>query len=127
MDVAVAGSATYRAAKIHMDKRNSFVFTSTVTKPKKEGQVTFVNPKYTDIRALFSGYKKVGIVGGADVYKTMFDAGLLDELYLTIEPVIFGHGRELVKKLNIPAKFSLKSVVRLNTKGTIVLRYEVIH
>jgi len=127
VDAVVAGMSTYAAAKEHIQKRVAYVLTSRVTEIKVEGTVTFVNPNVTDLGSLLSGFKKVGIVGGADAYRTMFDLGLCDELYLTIEPVAFGRGRELMTETKMPVQFKLLSLKKLNPRGSIVLRYEVLH
>ena len=119
----VAGSRTYSVAKDHIDKRVAYVFTSKVTKPKVIGSVTFLNPKHTDIGTLCSKHKTVAIVGGAEAYQTMLDLGLFDELYLTIEPVILGGGKQLFAGGELHADCKLVSVKKLNSRGTIVLRY----
>jgi dihydrofolate reductase len=127
VDVVVAGSTTYEAAKKHISKRVAYVLTSTVSEPRTEGSVTFVNPDVTDLAALLGKYARVGIVGGADAYRTMFDLGLCDELYLTIEPVACGRGRELLTETREPVRLRLISTKKLNRAGTIVLHYEVLH
>lgn len=38
------------------------------------------------------GYESVAIAGGATVYSAFLKAGLVNELYLTVEPVLFGTG-----------------------------------
>lgn len=38
------------------------------------------------------GYKKVAIAGGGEIYSMFLRAGLVTDLYLTIEPVLFGEG-----------------------------------
>ena len=119
----VVGSRTYRAAKDHIDKRVACVFTSKVTKPKITGSVTFLNPKRTDIGSLCEKHKTVAIVGGSEVYQTMLDYGLFDELHLTIEPVVLGGGTPLFSGGELHTDFKLISVKKLNSRGTIVLRY----
>ena len=127
VDAVVAGRSTYEAARMYISKRVAYVLTSTVMEPRTEGTVTFVNPDITDLRALLGKYSRVAVVGGADAYRTMFDLGLCDELYLTIEPVAFGRGRELLTETKNPVRLKLLSTKTLNRAGTIVLRYEVLH
>ncbi|MBU1705597.1 dihydrofolate reductase family protein [Patescibacteria group bacterium] len=38
------------------------------------------------------GYDKVALCGGASVYSAFLQQGLVDDLYLTVEPVLFGKG-----------------------------------
>ena len=127
MDAVVAGRATYDVAKAHMDKRNSYVLTRSVTEAKKEGSVTFVNPAHTDVAALLSKYKNVGNVGGAEAYQTMLDLGLFDDLYLTIEPIVFGRGQALFTGGAKNHSFTLVSAKKLNKKGTLLLHYKITH
>src|SRR3989344_5586514 len=51
---------------------------------------------------------------------------LLDELYLTIEPIVFGHGVSLFDhSQHVPACFSLLSMQKLNANGTVLLHYSL--
>ncbi len=38
------------------------------------------------------GVTKLAVCGGAAIYEAFLSAGLVDELYLTVEPVLFGDG-----------------------------------
>lgn len=44
------------------------------------------------------GFKEVAICGGTTIYTMFMKAGVVDSLYLTIEPVIFGSGIPLFKE-----------------------------
>ena len=122
-DAVVSGHTTYKVAKKYMDKRVSYVLTSKVRDPKVSGTITMLNPKYSNLKKILGGYKKVAIVGGAGVYQAMLDLGLFDELYLTIEPIVFGRGRELFVGGKKNFDFKLKSVKKLNKTGTLLLHY----
>ena len=52
------------------------------------------------------------------------EAGLIDTLYLTIEPVIFGSGIHLFNK-ELDVKLQLQSMQKLNEQ-TVLLEYNVI-
>lgn len=125
-DAIVAGRTTYEVVRERLDRRTTYVLSSGVTSPVVNGSVTTVNPKHADLRTMLSGYGVVAIVGGAEAYQTMLDLGLLDELYLTVEPIIFGRGRELFKggEKNVDCK--LLSSKKLNSRGTMLLRYEIV-
>jgi dihydrofolate reductase len=123
-DVFVVGSNTYRIAKKSLDKRNTVVFTSKVSKSVKKGSVTFVNPKKENIPKFFSQYKSVSVLGGPRVYGYFAEKGLLHTLYLTIEPFIFTKGVPMFTGSKFKKyKFKLISVKKLNKKGTILLKY----
>lgn len=123
-DAVVAGMNTYIAARDHIKKRNAFIFSSHKSKIKKDGNVTFLNPSTVNLREIFSKYKTVAIVGGGQVYQTMLDEDMLDDLYVTIEPVIFGRGKEMFKGGTRMSHFKLQSVKKLNSSGTLLIHYK---
>lgn len=124
-DAVVVGKNTYRAAKKRLDKRVTFVLSSTVKTPAQKGAVTFVNPAHTNLKKLFSRYGNVAVVGGARVYQTMLDKGLLDELYVTVEPLIFGRGKAMFEGGSKTKQLKLVSVKKLNSRGTLLLHYKI--
>jgi len=65
-------------------------------------------------------------VGGGQIAALFLKAQLIDELWLTIEPRIFGIGASFVndEKLNIELK--LLSCEQANEQGTLILKYKVI-
>lgn len=64
-----------------------------VPAPRIEG-VEFVNEPVTDLVARLEreGVTALAVCGGANVYAQFLQAGLVNELYLTVEPVLFGDG-----------------------------------
>ena len=123
VDAVVVGRNTYEAAKERLQKRNTFVFSSRPKTLVRKEKVTFINPDEVDLKTLFQEYKKVAIVGGGQVYQTMLNLGLLDELYLTIEPVVFGYGKNMFAGGAKKFSFALKSIKKLNSRGTLLLHY----
>jgi len=69
------------------------------------------------------GYKEVAICGGAQIYTMFMEAKLVDTLYLTVEPILFGSGIRLFNK-EIDVKLQLKSMKKLNNT-TVLLEYSV--
>lgn len=124
-DAVVVGRNTYLSVASRLQKRTTFVLSSRVKNTLKKGSVTFVNPKSQNLKKLFSAYKTVAIVGGARVYQTMLDNGLLDELYVTIEPLVFGRGIPMFSDGSKTRRFELVSIKKLNTKSTILLHYRL--
>ena len=66
------------------------------------------------------------LVGGSKIYSSFMKEGLVDELYLTIEPVVFGNGKNLFSDESFETKLELVSSKKLNKKGTILLKYRVL-
>jgi dihydrofolate reductase len=91
------------------------------------GSMEFVSVAPTQLVSQLQarGYTSILLLGGSSNV-AFLRAGLVDDLYLTIEPAIFGEGLPLAEGL--PAAISLKLVEmeQLNRQGTSLLHYEVI-
>ena len=126
-DVIVVGRNTYEVSHGPLSKRNCIVITSRVaTTTEPTALCRYVNPKTVNIKTLVQslGYRNICILGGTRTYSLMLKLGLIDELFLTIEPLLFGSGLSL---FDLPLKnaplFRLVSVKKLNRRGTILLHY----
>jgi dihydrofolate reductase len=71
------------------------------------------------------GYKNLLLVGGGGTNTAFFQAQLVDELWLTIEPKIFGKGKMIVNQTPMDIQLKLEMVKKLNKQGTILLKYRV--
>lgn len=124
-DAVVVGRNTYEAAKASLSKRNTFVFSTRFKRIQKRAGVTFLNPATVDVEELLRAYQNVAIVGGGGVYRFMLEKGLMDELYVTVEPLVFGRGKEMFSGGTKTARLRLVSVRKLNKAGTLLLHYRV--
>lgn len=68
------------------------------------------------------GHTEAVIIGGASTAAEFLKAGLVNELRLVIEPVVFGGGLPLLKDVNLDFQLQLSSVKHLNP-NTVELRY----
>lgn len=60
----------------------------------------------------FAGDKDIAIAGGADVIQQTINAGLMDELWINLVPVLLGGGIRLFDAIeNAPLKLSFKQVL----------------
>ena len=124
-DVVIVGRRTYEIAQKPLAKRNCIVFTRSVEQAvKKNKRCVYFNPQKGDLEAFLKehGYKNVCVLGGAQTYSWFLKRGLTDDLYLTIEPVVFGKGVSLFTAPSC-SPFTLASVKRLNQKGSLLLHY----
>jgi dihydrofolate reductase len=70
------------------------------------------------------GYKEVAICGGSSIYTHFLKSALVDKIYVTVEPVIFGDG---VKLFNEELDIRLKLVKTEDIgEGTVLLEYDVL-
>lgn len=71
------------------------------------------------------GHQQILLLGGPTINQLFLEAGVVDELWLTVEPVIFGAGKHLVTA-GIEQSLRLVSCEQLNDQGTLLLKYELI-
>lgn len=127
MDAVVVGRNTYSAVAERLRARNTFVLSRCIRRKTRRGTVTFLNPETAHLADLLVPYRTVGVLGGSAVYGYMLENGLLDELFLTIEPLLFGRGSEMCCDVTKTARAQLRSVKRLNHSGTLLLHYIIHH
>lgn len=127
--VIVMGSGTYEAIqkRIKLDeKRLRIVLTRKPDKYKKEavpGQLEFSSETPRQLINRLINYREILLVGGSQVYASFLKEGLVDEIYLTIEPVLFGKGKNLFAEGKFNSNLKLERLERLNKKGTLLLKY----
>ena len=134
-NLIVMGRKTFEASRpvIKLEKGKSrIVLTHHPEKYSKEsvkGQLEFSNETLEKLvkRMEGLGYKKILLVGGATINGLFLKKNLIDELYLTIEPKIFGSGKNIIEGQLLDKFLQLINVKKLNKKGTLLLKYVLIH
>jgi dihydrofolate reductase len=126
-DVYVVGNNTYKTAEEPLSKRNCIIFTRSVQDTERRGaNLLFYNAAgTTSIESLLEPYRSVALLGGAQVYSYFLERDLIDELYLTIEPIVFGNGINLFQhEGESTTRLRLASMRQLNEQGTLLLHYQ---
>lgn len=129
--VLVMGRRTYEAVQpVPSPDKLRIVLTTQPDQFSKQvvpGALEFMNrdPKKVIQELTERGYETALLVGGAPVHAAFLQAGLVDELYLTIEPALFGAGRPFIEGA-VDTSMKLLEVKQLNDKGTLLLHYQVI-
>lgn len=133
--VIVMGSQTYESARsvIRLSPdvlrvvltRNSEKYAKEVV----EGQLECSSLSPTALVAELKrrGFARVALVGGVQIAAEFLRAGLVDELFLTLEPVFFAQGlgwEDLVKEYRVD--FKLNTMTRLNDRGTLLLHFHLV-
>ena len=120
--VVVMGSSTYKTIGQPLKERLNIVYSKNQSFPDVEMTQKSPNELITDLEN--RGFKEVAICGGSHIYTMFMKAGLIDTVYLTIEPVLFGKG---VTIFNDDLHFSLKllSSQVSETSGSLLLEYKV--
>jgi len=106
---------------------NSPLERTILRKSSIKDRLEFRNEKSTDLvkRLKREGIKKVLIVGGPRIISELLKGKLIDFLYLTIEPRLFGQGVLLLDSFPIDIELNLVEHKELNKKGTILLKYSL--
>jgi dihydrofolate reductase len=89
------------------------------------GQVEFTNasPAQLFLRFEKEGYEQMLIVGGPHIATSFLKEELIDELWLTIEPKIFGKGLNFAIEEKLDIDLRLLSHEKVNEHGTLITRY----
>jgi dihydrofolate reductase len=119
--VVVMGSKTYATIGKPLKERVNIIYSKDKT---FEGAETTQKSPHELIAELDErGFREVAICGGAHIYSMFMKAGVVDTLYLTIEPIIFGKG---IRLFDDEMLYHLKLINTEHTEnGTVLLEYAV--
>lgn len=120
--VIIMGQNTYETIGRPLPGRLNIVYSRD--KEYEGVEVTQKDPKELLQDLVNRGYQEVAIGGGATIYTMFMEQNLVDKIYLSIEPVLFGKGITLFNK-ELDTKLQLKNVSKLGEQ-TILLEYNVL-
>lgn len=120
--VVIMGLNTFKTMGKPLLGRQNIVYAPPGT--ALEGvEITQDDPKTLLSKLVQKGFTEVAICGGATIYTMFMEAGVIDTLYLTVEPILFGNGIHLFSK-ELDIKLQLASVQKLNEQS-VLLEYSV--
>ncbi|HEY5122989.1 MAG TPA: dihydrofolate reductase [Ignavibacteria bacterium] len=92
------------------------------------GQLEFRSESPDQLVKLFEkeGHEHMLVVGGPHIATSFLKKQLVDELWLTIEPKIFGAGGNFVIEEKLDINLQLISCESVNKQGTLFTKYAVI-
>ena len=128
----IMGSNTFNADPIKPSPNQLLVImTSEPSKYKKyevSGQLEFSDKSPGQLTLHFAkqGYDQMSVVGGAHISTSFLKEQLIDELWLTIEPRIFGVGSNFAIEEKLDINLHLISCEKINEKGTLLTKYAVL-
>jgi dihydrofolate reductase len=131
----VFGSVTYEWVLGHIARGGSWPYAgrpcwvlSSRTLPQPDGgEVTVVDASVTDLHdelVAAAGDRKLWVVGGGNVASQFADAGLLDEVWVTVVPVVLGTGKPLFDR-RLPGPPLRLTAALPRPTGMLELRYDV--
>jgi dihydrofolate reductase len=130
--LVIMGSSTFNAEHFSPSSNHLLVvLTKHLLKYKKyevAGQLEFTDKSPDELTAEYQkkGFKKMVVVGGAHIATSFLKEQLIDELWLTIEPKIFGTGGNFVIEEQLDINLKLTSCEKVNEQGTLITKYDVI-
>lgn len=122
--VIVMGLTTYKTIGKPLPERLNIVYAQKGT-PLIEGvEMTDKSPEelLQDLEA--RGFKEVAICGGSSIYTMFMKSGLVEEIYITLEPRLFGSGIKLFND-KVSAKLSMIESKQLSP-DVLLLHYKVL-
>nr|AIA17914.1 Dihydrofolate reductase [uncultured bacterium] len=120
--VIIMGGTTFRTIGRALPGRRNIVYTKGAI--DVEGiETTSEEPRVLLERLEREGCTEVAICGGAAIYGMFLAADVVTDLYLTIEPVLFGSGISL-SSVSLETIATLKDIRQLN-ESTVLMHYEV--
>jgi dihydrofolate reductase len=129
----ILGRKTYDAAKTFITSASpalKIVLTNDPQKyrlAEKPGRLEFVKDKPRRLidRLRSEGFKTAMLIGGELTNTAFLKAGLIDEIWLTIEPLLLGSGHGLFREDKSSIPLTLFAVKKINQRGTLLLKYRI--
>lgn len=129
---AIIGRKTYEMVKKEGTQLSNILTVVLTHDPallsKKSQNTIFTDKHPRDVLAMLEkkGYKEALVAGGGILNAAFLKEGLIDEMYIDIEPLILGHGIPLFADGNFAPRLKLLEVKQLDNHQTIQLHYNVI-
>jgi dihydrofolate reductase len=133
----VSGSVTYEFILDHLAEGGEWPYKgkpcwvlSSRNLPKPTGEAVDIRiveakvPDLYDEMIAAAGERNLWVVGGGNVASQFADAGLLDEVIVTVVPVVLGEGKPLFDR-RLPAGPMQLTGTRSFDSGMVELRYEI--
>lgn len=120
--VIVMGAKTFATIGKALPLRRTIVYSNnSINAPGVE--VTTLPPAELVAKLEKEGVKELAICGGATIYSMFMKTGVVDSIYLTIEPVIFGSGIPLFRE---PTNTKLELISSDKKDQSIFLEYKIL-
>ena len=131
MKAVVMGKTTYEILiPDHLPLKSEgtlIVLTHDSAAKPSQSNVVFTDKTPQEIVRILEarGHHEAVIIGGTQTLSAFVKSGMVDELYLVVEPVLFGAGLPLLRDVDAEYKMTLLDVQKLNTH-TVQLHYRLI-
>lgn len=123
--VIIMGNSTYKTIGFPLKNRLNCILTRNI-KDKKDikGKLEYFEDLDELLKSLESrGYKEAILCGGAQINSLFIKNNLISEIYITIEPKIFGSGINLFSDTDLDVDLELIESKKMN--NSCILKYKV--
>ncbi|MGB4966170.1 MAG: dihydrofolate reductase family protein [Microgenomates group bacterium] len=132
-NLLVMGSKTYETSKEHMEHAPGKLRVIMTRSPEKYAHEAIPNIlEFTSqsvpelLKELENrGFKDMLLVGGGEINGLFLAAHVVNEVWVTIEPQLFGSGRPIFESPDTYVNLTLQSTQQLNKQGTLLIKYTV--
>lgn len=108
-----------------IDGVTNIVLTNDVTRQDKNRNVVFVSSPQEALKvAKQKGYDKVFLVGGGHVNGSFIRENLIDEMFLSVHPLILGEGIKIFEGFGEQVDLELVSLKQIG-EGLVQLHYKI--
>jgi dihydrofolate reductase len=128
----VMGSSTFNADTFNPSPDHQIIIMTSQPDRYKSfevpGQMEFTNETPVELSSRFTirGHQQMLVVGGPHVATSFLKEQLIDELWLTIEPKIFGMGENFATGIKLDIDLRLIQSEKVNDQGTLITKYAVL-
>ena len=127
-DAMLMGRKSYDQAKgqdYGLPKPKTYVFSTTLRQADAPGVTVSADPKKTITELKAAPGKDIWLWGGGELFRSLLELKLVDELEIALIPVLLGDGLPLLPKTKTRVKLGLKASKHLKKTGTVMLNYDV--
>jgi dihydrofolate reductase len=128
----VMGSSTYNADTFNPSPDHQIIIMTSHPDRYKSyevpGQMEFTNETPVELSSRFAtkGHQQMLVVGGPHIATSFLKEQLIDELWLTIEPKIFGTGENFATDAKLDIDLRLIQSEKVNDQGTLITKYAIL-
>lgn len=121
----IMGRKTFETIGHPLPGRQIIVLTRNPDQYENVDGVLFTSSSLEEVLGSMNqdGVAEVVIAGGAEIYRKALEAGVVTDVYATIEPIIFGSGVGFVKDVFVK-QMTLQDMQKLG-ENTVLLHYTV--
>ncbi|HUD05537.1 MAG TPA: dihydrofolate reductase family protein [Candidatus Saccharimonadales bacterium] len=125
LGTVIMGRRTFATFNKPLKDRRLIIYTHHPDSITVDGvEATAEEPKELIERLDQEGVKGIAICGGTSIYTQFMNAGIVDELYLTVMPKLFGGGVLLFDHL-VNKDLELLSADKLDDQNSVLLHYKL--